>query len=180
MNSQSDERIDTCLERIAKGDRAALRTLFHETAASLLGLATRLAGDRSEGEAIVQDCFVTIWQNAQHFDRQHERGWVWVITMLRVVAFRRIRLRGRELDFDPRTQSSSTSIAEIDSLVERLDDDTLKHCLMELGVEERRSILMAYLDGFSIAQIAERMASPLDHVRSWIRDGMVSLWRCLS
>ncbi len=183
MKQKPDSRIDGYIERIAGGDRRALRSLYNETSAPLLGLAVRLMADRAEAENVLQDAFVTVWQGAQAFDARRETGWIWLITILRHTAYKRLRSRGREASFaDPETspETRNEETAAIDALVSRMDDDRLKHCLEALESEERRSILLAYLDGLSQSQIADRLMAPLASIRDWVRHGLESLRKCLS
>ena len=44
----------------------------------------------------------------------------------------------------------------------------------------RNCVLLAYLDGCTHAEIAERLSAPLGSVKAWIRRGMASLKECLA
>jgi RNA polymerase sigma-70 factor (ECF subfamily) len=56
----------------------------------------------------------------------------------------------------------------------------LEHCLERLEVTKRNCVLLAYLDGCTHAEIAERLSAPLGSVKAWIRRGMASLKACLA
>jgi RNA polymerase sigma-70 factor, ECF subfamily len=68
-------------------------------------------------------------------------------------------------------------------VIEKLDAlaqaGALRRCLKLLDDEQRRCILLAFVDGLSHSQIAERIKAPLGSVKSWIRRGLLSLRRCL-
>ena len=49
----------------------------------------------------------------------------------------------------------------------------------KLDDNQRRSILLAFVDGFTHVEIAERMAAPLGSVKSWVRRGLMTLRSCL-
>jgi RNA polymerase sigma-70 factor, ECF subfamily len=55
----------------------------------------------------------------------------------------------------------------------------LKRCLGLLDDEQRRCIVLAFVDGLSHSEIAERITAPLGSVKSWIRRGLLALRRCL-
>jgi RNA polymerase sigma-70 factor (ECF subfamily) len=52
-------------------------------------------------------------------------------------------------------------------------------CLQLLDDEQRRCIVLAFVEGLSHSQIAGRVKAPLRSVKSWIRRGLLSLRRCL-
>ena len=74
-----------------------------------------------------------------------------------------------------RARNASTS-AEIDA---RLSRGALRRCLDALEEKQRHSIVLAFVDGLSHAEIALRLAAPLGSVKSWVRRGLLSLRRCL-
>jgi len=44
---------------------------------------------------------------------------------------------------------------------------------------QRRCVVLAFVDGFSHAEIAGRLAAPLGSVKSWVRRGLIALKGCL-
>ena len=68
-------------------------------------------------------------------------------------------------------------------MLERLDDaraqGALKRCLEGLEQNQRRCIVLAFVDGFSHAEIAARLPAPRGSVKSWVRRVLLSLRSCL-
>ena len=68
-------------------------------------------------------------------------------------------------------------------IIERIgaeaEAEALRRCLSLLDSEQRCCIVLAFVDGFSHSEIAERINAPLGSVKSWIRRGLLSLRRCL-
>lgn len=167
--------------RCAAGDRAALRILYETEAPMMLGIAVRILGDRRLGEEAVQDCLVQVWRNADQFDPTLGSGRSWIIGILR---FRAIDLREAELrrtpanriDVETADASGDLSPAEPPAIDDRM---ALSHCLGQLMDGPRASITMAYIEGCSHAEIAERLDKPLGTVKSWILRGLASLRECL-
>ena len=56
----------------------------------------------------------------------------------------------------------------------------LEDCLGRLDTPKRNCVLLAYLDGCTHAEIAERLGAPLGSVKAWIRRGLTSLRECLA
>lgn len=52
-------------------------------------------------------------------------------------------------------------------------------CLGRLTTEQRRGIELAFIDGYSHAEISRVTGQPLGTIKSWIRRGLLSLRECL-
>jgi RNA polymerase sigma-70 factor (ECF subfamily) len=50
----------------------------------------------------------------------------------------------------------------------------------QLEDNQRRCVVLAFVDGFSHTEIAERLTAPLGSVKSWVRRGLIALKGCLS
>jgi RNA polymerase sigma-70 factor (ECF subfamily) len=61
----------------------------------------------------------------------------------------------------------------------RLAQSALRRCLGELEDQQRRCVVLAFVDGLTHAEIAERLPAPLGSVKSWVRRGLISLRSCL-
>ena len=71
---------------------------------------------------------------------------------------------------------------ELDPLGKVLESDRaqlLWDCLQELAAPQRRTILLAFYDGLTHDELADRTSTPLGTVKSWIRRGLQSIKRCL-
>ena len=68
---------DALMARIVHGDRAAFRLLTGRLYGPAIRLATKVLGDRAEGEDAVQAALVKLWQGASRFDpkRGSVEGW---------------------------------------------------------------------------------------------------------
>ena len=173
--------VETLLQAVAKGDREALRAVFDREAATLLGVAQRLVNDRTAAEDVLQDAFVAVWRHARQFDPARGSGRVWLLTIVRNTALRRLRGNGREIAFanEPERADPSEVTPETESMRSNAAV-ALHHCLAQLEERKRQTILLAYMDGLSHAQIAEQLNVPLGTVKSWARRALKDLRECLS
>ena len=64
-------------------------------------------------------------------------------------------------------------------LVGSAENAELHRCLGELEEDKRSLIAMAFLNGHTHTQLAEKLGIPLGTVKSSIRRGLASLRRCL-
>ena len=74
---------DRLMERVARGDRAALASLFAAEAGRLIAIARRIVRRTDLAEEVVQDAFVAAWQRAGQFDAARGSARGWLTTMVR-------------------------------------------------------------------------------------------------
>ena len=65
-------------------------------------------------------------------------------------------------------------------LVSTAEGAALQRCLKELEKDRRRLVVMAFVDGLSHTELAQRLNVPLGTVKSWIRRSLLSLRECLA
>lgn len=152
----------------------------------MLGVARRLVGDQALAEDIVHEAFIRIWNGAGTFDpgRGSARGWMFCIT--RHLALNVLRGRGREVQVGAEQEAAleardaEQGAAEYAAALEAaLQGERLQGCLAGLEPLRRTSIILAYVEGFSHAQIAQRLATPLGTVKAWIKRSLAALKECM-
>jgi RNA polymerase sigma-70 factor, ECF subfamily len=166
-----DAHDEALVTAMAAGDRGALATLYERHAPLLLGLALKIVRERREAEDLLHDVFLEAWRSAKDFDPKRGRVRTWLA----------IRMRSRALDLQKSARvSRNTGDGGLDLLVddsERASPDhrRVRTALAELGQEQRRVIELAYFEGLSCSEIAERVAIPVGTVKSRIAAGLERL-----
>lgn len=161
---------------IARGDRGALATLYDRHSGVLLGLAMRIVRDRREAEDLLHDVFLEAWRSAKDFDPKRGRVRTWLA----------IRMRSRALDLQKSARvSRNAGDAGIDLLVDDRENHSPDHArvraaLADLGTDQRRVLELAYFEGLSCTEIAERVSIPVGTVKSRIAAGLDRLRNGLS
>ena len=165
----SDDAADEVLvAAMAAGDRAALATLYERHASLLLGLALRIVRERREAEDLLHDVFLEAWRTAKDFDPKRGRVRTWLA----------IRMRSRALDLQKSARvSRNTGDAGLDLLVDEAegaspDHGRVRSALAELGSDQRRVLELAYFEGLSCSEIAQRVAIPVGTVKSRLAAGL--------
>ncbi len=65
-------------------------------------------------------------------------------------------------------------------LLDRASDArALGECLQHLSPPQRQSVALAFFDGLTHAEVAERLREPLGTVKSWVRRALTTLRGCL-
>jgi RNA polymerase sigma-70 factor (ECF subfamily) len=162
------------------GDQAALRRIYVAESARLFGIALKILRDRSAAQDALQDGFVSVWQRARQFDPARGSARVWLGAIVRHRALDIARARGREtLSDDPTLGDEVVTDDPVDRIAAKADGARLHDCLKGLEEKNRRSIVLAFVDGLSHAQVAEKLDLPLGTVKAWIRRGLMNLRACM-
>ncbi|ARN21971.1 sigma-70 family RNA polymerase sigma factor [Piscinibacter gummiphilus] len=166
----------------ARGERHALRSLYERESRWLLGVALRIVRDPQQAEDVVHDGFVQAWQHAGTFDPALGSARGWLYTIVRHRALKAVRHPGRVISLAPDELARWSDAVQGDAEVEDrgLDAGSLERCLDRLEAPRRACVVHAFVDGFTHEQIAERLATPLGTVKSWIRRSLASLKECLA
>jgi RNA polymerase sigma-70 factor, ECF subfamily len=172
---------EALLQACASGDRAALQSLYAATAAQLFGLALSILRSRELAEDIVQDSFILAWRHADSFDPRRGTAMAWLARIVRNQCFDLMRRRGRESPLDDTFMQSWEDPAPNPADLTALSRDArrLKGCLDELDEGPRKSMILAYYEGLTFAEVAGRIGAPLGTVKSWIRRGLIQLRDCM-
>ena len=186
MNAPDEFDYDAALAACASGDQQALRRIYDRDARSLLGVALRILRQRQVAEDVLHDAFLNIWTKARSFDPARGEGRGWIYSIVRHQALSVARNSGREVqagDEAIETIDAESGLAAgtglVDAFERQQDLGRLHDCLVGLDPAKRNSILYAYVDGCSHAEIAARMQSPLGTIKAWIKRGLSALRECM-
>ena len=179
---ENDQTCAELIERVARGDRNSLGKLFAIEAGRLLAVARRILRRSDLAEEAVQEAFVSVWQRAASYDSSRGGARVWLTTIVRNRALNMLRDGSRIDHVDHHElESFADRSGDADAAYAALPDtEALKHCLEQLEPSRRRSILLAYVVGFTHGEIAAELKAPVGTVKAWIRRGTIALQECLS
>lgn len=173
---------EAALEACARGERYALRALYEREARWLLGVALRIVRDRETAHDVLQDAFLQIWQRAASYQRALGSARGWIYTVVRHRALDEVRRVRREVPVgdDLEGLSDALSAQQTPHDTPHSDAAALDRCLDRLDERKRECIVFAFVEGYTHEQIADKLATPIGTVKSWIRRGLLALKECLS
>ena len=169
------------LREIALGRREAFRRLYDIEGPRMLGIAIRILKRRALAEEAVHDAFLAIWNHAGSYapEQGSARGWLHTIVRNRALNILRGEARTELTDEVERFDRASED-ENPEELTSRLSEaKALKHCLERLEPTPRLAVVLAYVQGLSHGEIAERLGAPLGTVKSRIRRSLIALKECL-
>ncbi|MEZ5934120.1 MAG: sigma-70 family RNA polymerase sigma factor [Alphaproteobacteria bacterium] len=170
------------LGAVASADRSAFKALYEATKAKLFGIILRIVYDRDDAAEVLQEVYLRIWRRAADYDGAKGTPMTWMITIA----------RNRALDWR-RRQRIEVPLDEEPWLDELIDDSAdpqqqtiasaesrrLAQCLSLLDEDQQRCLILAYREGMTHYELAERLERPLGTIKSWIRRSLGRLKECL-
>jgi len=157
------------MRRICDGDDGAVAELYDRYAAMALGLALKIVRDGQEAEDVVHDAFVAIVERADQY--KAERGTViaWLITTVRNLSLDRTRRRTRraQITEEELRHEPAEPVADPESIswLSR-EREAVRDALAKLSAAQRQTLEIAFFEGLSYPEIAEREKIPLGTVKS--------------
>ena len=173
---------EALIERLAAGvDETALSELYDRYQAVMYGLAVRITNDPSLAQDAVQEAMVGIWRNAGRYaaGRASVRTWMLSITHHRAIDIVRRRRATTELPESEFGEPTLTTPDVWPEVSRSLDRDTVKVAMEGLPDAQRDTIAMAYFDGLTQVEIAQRTGVPLGTVKSRVRLGLAQMRRSM-
>jgi len=179
MNGDSRDNDRALIARIEGRDADALALLYDRHSARLFGLARRILGETGEAEEVLQEVFLHVWKAAATFDSSRGPVLAWLLVATRSRAIDRIRSRRspcgaglRALDEAPEAASRE----DIESAAASKEwEDQCRAAISELPADQRRALELAYFEGLTQQEIAEKTTTPLGTVKTRVRLGLMKL-----
>jgi RNA polymerase sigma-70 factor, ECF subfamily len=182
MDSQTSalSSVGVLIEAVGRGSQVALKRLYELESRRLYGIALRIVRRPEIAADVLQETFVQIWQNAAAFSVERGAGAAWLTGIVRFRSLDAVRKLDREvLTDDPALGDEALQPDVIEKIDAAAEAGALKRCFKLLDDQQRRCIVLAFVDGLSHSEITERINVPLGTVKSWIRRGLLTLRRCL-
>ena len=174
------------IRETADEDWEAFSKLYAMTSQTVFGVMLRMTRYAPDCEDLLQEVYVTLWRRAKNYDPGQSQVMTWIITIARNRTIDWLRskgsgIEGKLIEPSPDALDLAAGGSSPEQVAERAGASTdLEQCLQSLSHDQRQAVVLAYLEGHSHAELADRLASPLGTVKSWIRRGLSRLRSCLS
>ena len=177
---QSREADAEAMRRMAAGDGGALAELYDRHVRALYSLAVRILRDEGDAEEVVQDVFAQAWRQASRYDTTRGAVVAWLLMMTRSRAIDRLRARRGQPPLDGDHPSALRDAADtappLDLALLSADDIArVRAALDALPEAQRMAIELAFHEGLTHIEVAERLEQPLGTIKTRIRTGLLRL-----
>jgi RNA polymerase sigma-70 factor, ECF subfamily len=166
------------LARIQSGDESAMPALFDRYGTLVYSVAFRVLKDASEAEDVMQEIFVQVWKNPRAFvsGKGSLAGWLAVVARNRSIDVIRRRRPAEPVElFALPAATNLAREAERNSLLGKI-----RGVMSGLPEEQRRPLELAFFEGLSHSEIAEKTGDPLGTVKTRIRMALTTIRKALA
>lgn len=187
MPVHPDNLLIDLLDRVARHDETALKTLYEQTASKLYGLALRVVGQRDRAEDVLQETFLQVWRTAADYRASLSPPMAWLGLIVRSRALDLLRRHSAERSHltDELDDTLADTLAgdapnPLDTHLASEQAWALHQCITQLEKRQREVVSLAYLRDLSHGELAAQLKLPLGTVKTWIRRGLDQLRTCMT
>ena len=170
------------IERAASGDARALEVLYDRYSRVVYSFALRIVGDQQIAEEVLQEVFFRAWQQGGSFRANRGSFITWLLSITHNMAIDEVRKRRRRPqrsdNDDPETALAGVPDTGLDVEEEVWLGSlrqTIAAALATLPPAQREAVELAYFQGLTQREIAERLGEPLGTIKTRMRLGMQKL-----
>ena len=162
--------------RLRARDASAMRELYDRYGRLVYSLIMRIVRNSAAAEDLVQETFLRVWNRIQAFDQERGALGPWVLTVARnrAIDYRRsadARLSAVSLDLERLEQPGQ--FCDFEDRALSLDRARqLKNAFDKLTANQKTVVELAYYEGLSQTEMAERLQQPLGTIKTWVRSAL--------
>ena len=176
LSGEHDEELARRLQRREPQAMADLYDRFGRLAYSVILAVVR---DNGVAEDLVQETFLRVWNRASAFEAGRGALGPWLLAIARNRAIDHVRSLTARMDrnsfgFDPREHPAL--FVDMEREIFNTDNArVIRRAIEKLNDNQKKVIELAYYEGLSQTEMAERMGQPLGTVKTWVRTALRAL-----
>ena len=163
------------IQRMAAGDRDAFQRFYDRYATLVYSFSLKLTRQPADAEELLQEVFLQVWNHAGTYNAARGKPEAWLITITRSRAIDLIRSRRRREGRVLPVEDLSRVERPQELTGDRLAAETVQEILHLLPPEQREALELAYFQGMTQTEIAEKLQIPVGTVKTRIRGGLPRL-----
>lgn len=161
------------IDRVLVREQQAMTEIFDRYAGLVYSVALRVLKDNGQAEDVTQEIFFQLWRSPDRFSATRGSLASWLLVVARNRAIDRLRQRKYGEPVDEMTVDSATNLeneAERSIMMQRVQS-----IMADLPSDQQKSLQMAFFEGLSHSEIAEKTGQPLGTIKTRIRSALASL-----
>ncbi len=177
--SDADLMVEVAQHRSAR----ALEILYRRHRQVLRSVIMRVLDNDADGEEVLQDVFVQLWQQASSFSSEKGQLLGWLIIVARRRALDRVRRKLAYQAATTRFEKAIPSTASPEHQPNVVDREIRQHelnsLISELPPNQGIAVKLTFVDGLSQREIASHLSVPLGTIKTRIELGVKKLGRMM-
>ncbi|HAO99708.1 MAG TPA: hypothetical protein DCQ83_06655 [Fibrobacteres bacterium] len=170
------------MERIVRRDSKALEELYERFSKALYSVILSIVKKKEDAEEILCEIFFQVWEKAPSYDLGKGSVYTWLLTMARNRAIDKIRSKSYKNQRQENDEIEEMDVFTNEDKHNQLDNvvlteraEIVKSALMQIAPDQRQVLEVAYFEGYTQSEIAERLGVPVGTVKTRMRTGMKTL-----
>ncbi len=163
---------------IRSGDQGAMAALYDRYSSIVYSVALRVLQDTGAAEDVLQEIFMQLWRSPGAFDANRGNMAAWLAVIARHRAIDALRRRRPENNIEDLVVSVEPDLASDADRTRTMDK--VRGALQTMPQTQRSALEMAYFEGLTHVEIADKTGEPLGTIKTRIRAGLLSLRKVLA
>jgi RNA polymerase sigma-70 factor, ECF subfamily len=163
---------------IRSADEQAMVQLYDRYSSLVYSVALRVVRDTGAAEDVLQEVFMQLWRNPGAFDSSRGSLPAWLAVIARNRAIDAVRKRKPEDDIADTIVSVNPDLAGDAERSRAIDK--IRGTLGSMAAAQRNALELAFFEGLTHSEIAEKTGEPLGTIKTRIRGGLLALRKALN
>jgi RNA polymerase sigma-70 factor (ECF subfamily) len=167
------------IERLRSRDPQAMADLYDRFSKVVFSVIVRIVRNASVAEELTQEAFLRAWNRGGDFDTSRGRIGPWLLTIARNRAIDYLRSTAGQQQANTYELVSSERVTLFVNNEQRMLDQEqarrIRAGFSKLNENQRRVLELAYFEGLSQSEMAEKLGQPLGTVKTWVRTALTTL-----
>lgn len=170
--------------RLQKREPQAMADLYDRYGRLVYSIIYGVVRDVGVAEDLVQETFLRVWNRVGGFDAERGALGPWMLAIARNRAIDYIRSARAKMDknlteldlFERAEHGNPASFVDMErDLLSADSARRIKSAMSKLNQNQMKVIELAYYEGLSQTEMAERLGQPLGTVKTWVRTALKNL-----
>lgn len=173
LSGQNDEAL---ARRLQRRDPEAMKDLYDRFGRLAYSVVLAIVRDSAIAEDLVQETFLRVWNRIQAFEPGRGALGPWLIAIARNRAIDHVRSAASRMNrnaFELDVREHPSLFVDMEREVQNTDHArVIRAAIAKLSPNQQKVIELAYYEGLSQTEMAERLGQPLGTIKTWVRTAL--------